>query len=56
MIDAENQVACLQELCSVMLSMLIDLECGYPWSELHMHMNDLREIAGNLGVAELSGS
>ena len=40
----------LRTLCLSLLSMLTDLNKGYPWRELHIDLDQSMKTAGELGV------
>ena len=48
--QATSDAQQLRTLCLSLLSMLTDLNKGYPWRELHIDLDQCMKTAGELGV------
>lgn len=48
--QATSDAQQLRTLCLSLLSMLTDLNKGYPWRELHIDLDQYMKTAGELGV------
>ena len=48
--QATSDAQQLRTLCLSLLSMLTDLNKGYPWRELHIDLDQSMKTAGELGV------